>query len=101
AGARRAPQDHRAEPPGLDHAPDRPAFAQQMILTHHLVERARPQPVGQGRVGGMDAGGFKQVAHGPAEIGVTGALFTRYYRRRRSSSWPNRIASRPEASFPI
>ena len=33
-------------------------------LPHHLVEGARPQPLGQGR-GGVrrQAGGFKQIAH--------------------------------------
>ena len=63
SGARRPPQDHRAEAAGLDHPPDRPALAQQVVLPHHLVQRTRPQPVGQRGVGGMNAGGFEQVGH--------------------------------------
>ena len=77
AGARRPPQDHRPQPPGLDHAPDRSALAQQMVLAHDLFQRARSQPVGQGRVRRMDAGGFEQIGHAPPQLGVPGAHFTR------------------------
>ena len=63
AGAGRPPQDHRAQPPRLDHPADRPARPQQMILPHHLVQRARAQTVGQGGVGRQYAGGFEQVGH--------------------------------------
>ncbi|MNE20275.1 hypothetical protein D3C80_1133850 [compost metagenome] len=66
AGARRPPQDHRAQAPGLDHAADRPAGAQQVVLAHHLIQRLRAQAISQGRVGGVDAGGFEQISHGTA-----------------------------------
>ncbi len=66
AGAGRSPQNHGPQPSGLDHTPDRPALAQQMVLAHDLIQRLRAQTVGQGRVRGMDAGGFEQVSHGTA-----------------------------------
>ena len=37
--ARRAPQDHRRQPVGLDQHPQRLARSQQVLLAHHLVER--------------------------------------------------------------
>ncbi len=64
AGAGRAPQDHGAQAPCLDHPPDRAALTQQVILAHHLVQGLGPQAVGKRRAGRMDAGGFEQVSHG-------------------------------------
>ena len=32
-------------------------------ISHHLIERGRPQAVRQRGVGRMDAGGFEQIAH--------------------------------------
>ena len=42
AGARRAPEDHRGEPPGFDHARQHALLAEEMILADHLGERAGP-----------------------------------------------------------
>jgi hypothetical protein len=73
AGAGRAPEDHRGQPMRLGHAPDRPIGAEQVVLAHHLVERGRPQPIGQGRWRlGRQAGGFEEVRHGQkvSEMGL-------------------------------
>ena len=50
AGAGRPPQDHRGELARRDHPPDRAVRPGQMLLADHLVERARPQPVGERRI---------------------------------------------------
>ena len=55
AGARRPPQDHRGEAAGRDHPPDRAVGAGQMLLPDDLVERLRPQPVGERRIGARGA----------------------------------------------
>ena len=47
AGAGRPPEDDRAELAAREHAPERGLGAQQVVLAHQLVERARPQPVGE------------------------------------------------------
>ena len=44
AGAGRAVEDQRAEPIGLQHAPQQLAFAEEMLLPDKLLERARPHP---------------------------------------------------------
>ena len=41
AGARRPPEDYRAEPASLDHAAQHALLAQEMILADHLAERRR------------------------------------------------------------
>ena len=51
AGAGRSPQDHRGEPARRDHPADRAVGAGQMLLADDLVERCRPQPVGERRIG--------------------------------------------------
>ena len=50
AGSRRPPQDHRGEAAGGDHPPDRAVGTGQMLLPDDLVERRRPQSVGERRV---------------------------------------------------
>src|SRR3546814_19457377 len=47
--AGRPPQDHRRELADADHAPDRAFRAGQMFLPPDIVERARPQPIGERR----------------------------------------------------
>jgi hypothetical protein len=47
AGPGRSPEDHRAEPPGLDHAAQHALLAEEVILPHDLVERRRAQPIGK------------------------------------------------------
>src|SRR6516225_615760 len=47
AGARRAPEDQRAERAGLQHARKRAVSSQDVILTDDLGERARTQPIGK------------------------------------------------------
>ena len=47
AAARRAPQDQRGQRAARQHARQRAVGAEQVVLPDHLVERARPQPVGQ------------------------------------------------------
>jgi hypothetical protein len=51
AHARRAPENHRVQPPGVEGRAQRLARRQQMALADHLVERAWAQPLGQRRVG--------------------------------------------------
>ena len=53
AGARRTPEDHRVQPPGLEGDAQRLARAEQVALADHLVERLRPQPFGERRGGGV------------------------------------------------
>ena len=50
AGAWRAPQDHRSELAGRDHAADRALGAGQMLLPDDLGERLWAQAVGERRV---------------------------------------------------
>jgi hypothetical protein len=46
----------------LRHPPDRSVWTQQVVLTHHLVERGRPQTVGErSRRFGLQPSGFEQV----------------------------------------
>jgi hypothetical protein len=47
AHARRAPQDDRRQPAGLEGHAQRPPGRQQVALAHHLVQRARAQAFGQ------------------------------------------------------
>src|SRR5205809_4721 len=47
AGARRAPEDERAERARVEQPPECAVRAEQMILTDHLVEFRRPQLVGK------------------------------------------------------
>ena len=47
AGARRAVEDHRAQPLGLQHPPQQLAFAEEVLLADELGERRRPHPRGQ------------------------------------------------------
>ena len=51
ARAGRAPEDERAELVLLDRAAQGPAGAEHLLLAEDLVERARPHPVGERRVG--------------------------------------------------
>ena len=51
AGARRAPEDQRMEQSLFEGAPQRLAWPDEMRLADELVERARPNPLGQGRAG--------------------------------------------------
>ena len=44
ARARRAVEDHRAQPIGLQQPPQQLALAQEMLLADELVERRRPHP---------------------------------------------------------
>ena len=69
-GARRAPQDHRRQPVGLDESPQRRARRQQVVLADDVVEPRRPQPVGQRGVPGQalgGRGGEQIVGHGRAD----------------------------------
>jgi hypothetical protein len=50
AGAGRAPQHHARELPSSDHPPDGALGPRQVLLSDHLVERLRPEPVGQRRI---------------------------------------------------
>ena len=70
-------QDHLLGPGGPIRRMVEAGRLGSMILSHHLVQRARPQPVGQRCVRRMDAGGFEQVGHAGPEIGVRAAVFTR------------------------
>ncbi len=70
AAARRPPEDHRGEPPRLQHAAQRPVRVEGRVLAHHLVEPGRPQAVGEravlGRAWGLRAAGRvreKVLAH--------------------------------------
>ena len=47
AGARRAPEDHRAEPAGLDHAAQHALLAEEMVLADDLGQRRRAQAIGE------------------------------------------------------
>ncbi len=51
AHSRRAPQDHRVRFLRFESKPQRFAGTQQMRLAHDLVERVRPQPLGERRLG--------------------------------------------------
>ncbi len=51
ARARRPPQDHRGETTRRDHPADRALGAGQMLLADDLVERPRPEAVGERRIG--------------------------------------------------
>ncbi len=51
ARAGRAPEDERAELVLLDRPPEGPAGAEHLLLPEDLVEGARPDPVGERRVG--------------------------------------------------
>ncbi len=52
-GARRAPEDHRGQPVGLDQGPQRPARGQQVVLADDLVQGTRAHPGGQRGLGGQ------------------------------------------------
>ena len=56
ARARRAPQDQRAEVVRLDGPAQRLAGAEHLVLAEDLLERARPDPIGQGRVRARSVG---------------------------------------------
>ena len=47
AGAGRSPEHDRGEPSGLDHAAEDALLAKEMILADHLIERRRPEPIGE------------------------------------------------------
>ena len=47
AGARRPPEDERAERAGVEHPGERAVRPQQVVLADDVGERLRPQPVGQ------------------------------------------------------
>jgi hypothetical protein len=47
AGAGRAPEDHRVQSAGLECGAQGLARTEQMALADHLVERLRPQPLGE------------------------------------------------------
>ena len=47
AGAGRSPEDHRAEPAGLDHAGEDAVLAEKVVLADHLLERRRAQAIGK------------------------------------------------------
>ncbi len=47
AGAGRSPEDHRAEPAGLDHAGEDAVLSEKMVLAHHLLERRGTQAIGE------------------------------------------------------
>ena len=66
AGARRAPQDQRDQPPLGEHPAQRGARAQRRVLPHDLVERGRTHPVGQRRraAAALGRGGVEEVGHG-------------------------------------
>ena len=65
AGARRPPEDERAERAGVKHPGERALGAQQMVLADDVGERLRPQPVGQRpRRCLVQPGCLKQRRHG-------------------------------------
>ena len=67
---RRPPQDDRGQPVGLDQGAQRGALAQQVVLAHHLVERAGAQPGRQRRLPGQAflQGGIEEL--GPVRPGT-------------------------------
>ncbi len=72
AGSGRPPQHHRGELARRHHPPDRAFRPGEMVLPHHLVERARPQTVGERRTVRRRGGGRRrrrriageQIGHG-------------------------------------
>ena len=65
ARARRAVEDHRAQPIGRQQSPQQLSLAQKMLLADELVERRRPHPRRQ-RLGLAEIVGFgfgEQVGH--------------------------------------
>ena len=65
AHARRAPQDHRMQPAGVNATRSGLPGAQQVPLSDHLVDRARPQPLGERRAGGRRRG--EEIGHDELE----------------------------------
>src|SRR5678816_654071 len=64
AGAWWPPQDDRMCPALRHHAPDRPLWPDQVVLTHDLRQRLRPQPISQRpRRIVLQSPGFEQVRH--------------------------------------
>lgn len=67
--------------PARQHAPQRAAGADQVILTNHIAQGLRAKPVGQrARRGGFKTGGLEQIAH---ECDYERALSRRQRARRR------------------
>jgi hypothetical protein len=69
ARARRPPEDEAGKRAQRQHARKRAVRTEQMVLPHHLLERSRPQPVGErtGRArwgGGSRRRGAEQVGGG-------------------------------------
>jgi hypothetical protein len=71
ASTRRSPQDHRRQAAGSDHPRDRSLGPGQMLLSNDLLQRNRPQAVGERRIrrcaiagwsGGQLVG--EQIGHG-------------------------------------
>ena len=69
--ARRSPQHHRGEVAALDHAPQRAALADEVLLAHELVERLRPHARRERRVRGRAATGRAPAARPGAERAVS------------------------------
>src|SRR4029079_16935029 len=87
AGARRAPQDQRAEMPAVERPAERPTLPDQVLLADELVERARPHPsrerLGPGR-------GLEQRLR----LRATGAGTGRWHRRQSTGDDGGRPGAR-------
>ena len=67
ADAGRPPEDHRVQPARLEGDAQRLAGAEQVLLADHLVERLRPQPLGERRGGRVGEAEFERgLWHGSA-----------------------------------
>ena len=98
ADARRAPQDHRVQPPGFEGDAQRLAGAEQVALADHLVERLRPQPFGERRGGGVGEAEFERgLGHGPVRDAGAPIL----PRRRRGRGAGHKMHASPPSTRAI
>src|SRR5712692_5656206 len=85
AGAGRAPEDERAQHPGIEQARERAVQPKQVLLAHHFGELTRPQLVGERPRGvALEPRGREQAR--PPALGA--------WRHPRSSTdicWPPRM----------
>src|SRR6185436_4121143 len=70
ADAGRPPQDHRVDAARVERDGERLAGAQQVALADDLVDRARPQALGERRAGGRRRG--EEVGHDASRIQCPG-----------------------------
>ena len=78
ADARRPPQDHRVQPPGFERDAQRLAGAEQVALADDLVERLRPQPLGERRGGSVGEAEFERgLGHGRSRLARVAPILPR------------------------